>query len=198
MTPRMAGRILFIALLLAPLAVQADGKHQDKDKFPFLEATVAQLQAEMAAGRLTRRQPACWRRRDSGQDQPVRVGQLPLLRVDQRLVRGRWPDSQPLWVRSQPLRLELRIGCRGVCQLHDAVLRHRDRRQRRSAGTAFSEPKLIALASGFEAVTHERAKNLPNFTPTIPDDHIAGQPLNVGHGKNDRVEKPAGWRPRHI
>src|SRR5689334_21958621 len=53
MTPRMAGRILFIALLLAPLAVQADGKHQDKDKFPFLEATVAQLQAEMAAGRLT-------------------------------------------------------------------------------------------------------------------------------------------------
>jgi len=65
-------------------------------------------------------------------------------------------------------------------------------------GTAFSEPKLIALASGFEAVTHERAKNLPKFTPTIPDDHIAGQPLNVGHGKNDKIEKPAGWRPRHM
>jgi len=31
--------------------VQADPK--DKDKFPFLEATVAQLQAEMVAGRLT-------------------------------------------------------------------------------------------------------------------------------------------------
>src|SRR4029077_14538953 len=46
-------------------------------------------------------------------------------------------------------------------------------------GTAFSEPKLIALASGFEAVTHERAKNLPTFAPTIPDDHIAGEPLNV-------------------
>jgi amidase len=65
-------------------------------------------------------------------------------------------------------------------------------------GTAFSEPKLIALASGFEAVTHERAKNLPKFTPTIPDDHIAGESLNVGHGKNDKVQKPAGWRPHHM
>ena len=65
-------------------------------------------------------------------------------------------------------------------------------------GTAFSEPKLIALASGFEAVTHERAKNLPKFTPTIPDDHIAGEPLNDvdrGHGK---PEKPAGWHPHHM
>jgi amidase len=43
----MAGRIVLIALLLAPLAAQAD------PKFPFLEATVAQLQAEMAAGNLT-------------------------------------------------------------------------------------------------------------------------------------------------
>ncbi len=41
-------------------------------------------------------------------------------------------------------------------------------------GTAFSEPKLITLASGFEAVTQARLKNLPNLTPTIPDDHIAG------------------------
>jgi amidase len=64
-------------------------------------------------------------------------------------------------------------------------------------GTAFSEPKLIALASGFEAVTHERAKNLPKFTPTIPDDHIAGQPLNAG-GKNQKAEKPAGWHPHHM
>src|SRR5579864_1282918 len=65
-------------------------------------------------------------------------------------------------------------------------------------GTAFSEPKLIALASGFEAVTHERAKNLPKFTPTIPDDHIAGEPLNSNALKNQKVEKPAGWRPSHM
>ena len=53
MTSRMAGRILLIALLLAPLAAQAGSKNKDQDKFPYLEATVAQLQAEMAAGRLT-------------------------------------------------------------------------------------------------------------------------------------------------
>jgi hypothetical protein len=34
--------------------------------------------------------------------------------------------------------------------------------------------ELAALASGFEAVTRERAKNLLKFTPTFPDDHIAG------------------------
>ena len=65
-------------------------------------------------------------------------------------------------------------------------------------GTAFSEPKLIALASGFEAVTHQRAKNLPKFTPTIPDDHIAGEPLKFPHGKSDQSQKPAGWRPHHM
>jgi amidase len=66
-------------------------------------------------------------------------------------------------------------------------------------GTAFSEPKLIALASGFEAVTHERAKNLPKFTPTIPDDHIAGEPLNdADRHKHGKPEKPAGWHPHHM
>ena len=66
-------------------------------------------------------------------------------------------------------------------------------------GTAFSEPKLIALASGFEAVTHERAQNLPKFTPTIPDDHIAGEPLNdVDRNKHGKPEKPGGWHPHHM
>ena len=64
--------------------------------------------------------------------------------------------------------------------------------------TAFSEPTLIKLASGFEAVTRERAKNLPQFTPTIPDDHIAGQPLNIPRGNSGKVEKPAGWHPHHM
>ena len=60
-------------------------------------------------------------------------------------------------------------------------------------GTAFSEPKLITLASGFEAVTQARLKNLPKLTPTIPDDHIAGEPLKDPHGK-----RPKDWRPRHL
>jgi amidase len=65
-------------------------------------------------------------------------------------------------------------------------------------GTAFSEPKLITLASGFEAVSHERAKNLPKFTPTIPDDHIAGEPLNSPRGNSGKSQKPAGWHPHHM
>ena len=41
-------------------------------------------------------------------------------------------------------------------------------------GTAFSEPTLIKLASGFEAVTQVRAQNLPTFAPTVPFNNIQG------------------------
>ena len=41
-------------------------------------------------------------------------------------------------------------------------------------GTAFSEPTLIRLASGYEAATQARAHNLPTFAPTVPFDHIKG------------------------
>jgi amidase len=62
-------------------------------------------------------------------------------------------------------------------------------------GTAFSEPTLIKLASGFEAVTRARAKNLPTFAPTIPDDHIAGTTLHWPHRKptDDKT-----FRPHHM
>ncbi len=63
-------------------------------------------------------------------------------------------------------------------------------------GTAFSEPQLIALASGFEAVTQQRAQNLPKFTPTIPDDHIAGESLNTRNSKHQ--DAPKGARQHHM
>ena len=44
----------------------------------------------------------------------------------------------------------------------------------------------------FEAVTQARAKNLPKFTPTIPDDHIAGVPLNAPR------KHPKDWRLHHM
>lgn len=44
-------------------------------------------------------------------------------------------------------------------------------------GTAFSEPTLIKLASGFEAATQVRAHNLPTFADTVPDRHIQGTTL---------------------
>jgi amidase len=41
-------------------------------------------------------------------------------------------------------------------------------------GTAFSEPTLIKLASGFETFTQARAHNLPAFAPTVPFNNIQG------------------------
>jgi amidase len=61
-------------------------------------------------------------------------------------------------------------------------------------GTAFSEPTLIKLASGFEAVTHARTP--PTFVKDITKTHTSGTTLvhppdDDGHGKHPR-------RPRHI
>ena len=41
-------------------------------------------------------------------------------------------------------------------------------------GSAFSEPTLIRLASGYEAFRQARAQNLPTLSPTVPFDHIQG------------------------
>ena len=65
-------------------------------------------------------------------------------------------------------------------------------------GTAFSEPTLIKLASGFEAATHARAQNLPEFTATIPDDHIAGTKLQRPHDFSKQQAKPNGAPPHHM
>jgi amidase len=51
-------------------------------------------------------------------------------------------------------------------------------------GTAFSEPTLIKLASGYEAFTQVRAHNLPTFARTVPFDHIAGTTLVPPHERN--------------
>jgi amidase len=54
-------------------------------------------------------------------------------------------------------------------------------------GTAFSEPTLIKLASGYEAATHARAHNLPTFAATVPFDHIKG-PLQRSVAGDDQME----------
>src|SRR5437879_4479597 len=56
-------------------------------------------------------------------------------------------------------------------------------------GTAFSEPTLIRLASGYEAATQARAHNLPTFAATVPSDHIKG-PLQPAAAGNDQT--PSG------
>ena len=74
-------------------------------------------------------------------------------------------------------------------------------------GTAFSEPTLIKLASGYEAATQVRAHNLPTFAATVPFDHIAGTtPSSKAAASNAPVAAPAapvraakGPRmPRHL
>ena len=51
-------------------------------------------------------------------------------------------------------------------------------------GTAFSEPTLIKVASGFEAATQVRAHNPPTFADTVPDRHIQGTNIHPPSGEN--------------
>jgi hypothetical protein len=65
-------------------------------------------------------------------------------------------------------------------------------------GTAFSEPMLIRLASGFEAVTRVRAQNPPTFALFLPDDHVDGTTLKKPRrAKNQKSVPPEArrWRP---
>ena len=72
-------------------------------------------------------------------------------------------------------------------------------------GTAFSEPMLIKLASGFEAVTQVRANNPPTFALMLPDDHIDGTSLRKPRGSSNsqgrsKQAAPSArtWRPRRM
>jgi amidase len=65
-------------------------------------------------------------------------------------------------------------------------------------GTAFSEPTLIKLASGFEAATQVRANNPPTFALTIPSDHIDGTTLKKPRGKSRQAKQGERRRPRHL
>jgi amidase len=71
-------------------------------------------------------------------------------------------------------------------------------------GTAFSEPTLIRLASGFEAVTQVRAQNPPTFALMLPDDHIDGTTLRKPRASsNKQAKQPKApqegrWRPRRM
>jgi amidase len=66
-------------------------------------------------------------------------------------------------------------------------------------GTAFSEPTLIKVASGFEAATQVRAHHLPTFADTVPDRHIQGTTVQPPH-QNAATVKPqdAKRKPHHM
>lgn len=66
-------------------------------------------------------------------------------------------------------------------------------------GTAFSEPALIRLASGFEAVTQVRAKNPPSFALSLPEGLEDGLPA-VKPRSLSKARPPVqkAWRPRRM
>ena len=97
-----------------------------------------------AGGQHARRRvhrPAAPGRRRAGhrQGQPVRVGQLPLRPVVERLERDRRPDEHALRARPQPLRLELR-------------LRRRRRRRPRGRGVGTETDGSVVCPSGANGV----------------------------------------------
>lgn len=68
-------------------------------------------------------------------------------------------------------------------------------------GTAFSEPTLIKLASGFEAVTQVRAQHPPTFADTVPNRRIEGTDLEPPQRPNGAEAVPASdakKKPRHL
>lgn len=65
-------------------------------------------------------------------------------------------------------------------------------------GTAFSEPTLIKLASGFEAATQVRAHNLPTFAPTAPFTNIQGTTLTPPHRHADPSSSANAKKLRHL
>ena len=77
--------------------------------------------------------------------------------------------------------------------------RETDGRGFETPGTAFSEPTLIKLASGYEAATQVRAHNLPTFPGTAPDTNIQGTDLSKPkpHGKFSKKDA-AKKRPHNL
>jgi len=67
-------------------------------------------------------------------------------------------------------------------------------------GTAFSEPTLIKLASGFEAATQVRAHNLPTFAPTTPSNNIQGTTLTKPANRAVPLPPPGAGKtaPHHL
>jgi amidase len=64
-------------------------------------------------------------------------------------------------------------------------------------GTAFSEPTLIKLASGFEAATQVRANNLPTFPLFAPANNIQGTTIAPSHGHSSNKDN-AKKKPHHL
>jgi len=107
------------------------------------------------------REPSRWRRVILGKTPTFRNGELPFLRINQRLVRARRADAQSLRHRSQPLRVQLRLGRRGVGQHSrrgsfgsETDQAHRVSRQRQWPSSASSRQWDSRAARGVVPISH--------------------------------------------
>ena len=64
--------------------------------------------------------------------------------------------------------------------------------------TAFSEPTLIKLASGYEAATRVRAHNLPTFAETVPFNNIQGTTVTPPHRRAAPPTVKPSRTPHHL
>ena len=104
--PRTQGRPRARAAARHPARHQGqrrdEGPHRD-------DRRIARARWQRHRPRCAARRAVAHGRRDRArQEQPVRMGQLPLGPFDQRLVRGRRPDPQPVRARPLGLRIERR------------------------------------------------------------------------------------------
>jgi amidase len=65
-------------------------------------------------------------------------------------------------------------------------------------GTAFSEPMLIKLASGFEAATQVRRDNPPTFAPFTPSKNTAGTTVRPPRQAEDKAKPAEKLRARRM
>ena len=132
------------------------------DRMKTTAGSLALVDAKPATRRLRRRAPARGRRRHPRQDEPERVGQLPLDALVERLERARRADPQPLRARPQPLRLELGLGRGGRRQPRRGRRRHGDRRLHRlplvgAYGIVGIKPTLgLVSRSGIIPIAHSQ------------------------------------------
>ena len=153
-----------------------------------------------AAGRLRRRASARGRRGAPRQDQPLRVGQLPLHPLDQRLEQPRRPVPQPLRARPQPVGLQLRLRRGGRRQPRRRRRGLRDRRLDRlpllasAASSASSRPSACVSRSGIIPISHTQDTAGP-MARTVADAAVLLGAM-TGVDERDEATRPSRGKAR--
>ena len=156
-----------------------EGQHRDRRPDGDQRRIAGVGRGRRAARCLPRRAAAGRGRGALGQDEPERVGELPLDAVVERVERPRRPVPEPLRARSQPVRLELRH-------------RRRDRRQSRGRRRRHRDRRLDRLPCGGQLAGRHQA----DARARLPIRHRPDRP-QPGHGRADGAHRRGrGRAPR--